>query len=203
LTDLINIHNHIPLNALAREIWIKTFYYTYVENIWNNVDVWRFISMFSILLLIFYKKKIRFFHSKEEKIEQDKNNFISSDLLLTENFFREFLIELSINESYNKFKYDKIKNFVDYYEQDDNQYLNPVLKESVQNFCNNLKNLLEFLDKHFTETHIHDLYRLYADLKHDPEFNYLYFQEQLNKFCRGVETAYTEYRLIIRSKLYI
>ena len=197
------LNDTASLEILAREIWIKTFYSVYIENIWNNVDVWRFISMFSILLLIFYKKKIRLFTSKEEKIEHDKNVFINSDLLMTESFLKEFLIELSINESYNMSKYEKITSFLNYFEQIENQYINSSLNESVESFCTALKELQEFLNKHFSKIHIPEVYRLYPDLKHDPSFNYLDFQEELNKLCRQVENFYSKYRVCIKTKLSI
>ena len=116
MIDLSNISNvsHLLKTApevLAWQIWMDTFYSLYIDNIWNNVDVWRYISMFSILLLIFYKKKIRFFLSKEEKIERDRSVFVNSDLVMTENFLKEFLIELSINETYHKSRYEKIKEY--------------------------------------------------------------------------------------------
>lgn len=204
MADLTNILNtNISPEALAWEIWSKTFYSVYVENIWNNVDVWRYISMFSILLLIFYKKKIRFFASSEEKIEKDKNIFINSDLIMTENFLKEFLIELSINESFNKSRYEKVKDYLNYFKNGDNTYINVTIKDSSKKLQNFLEELLDFLDKHFSEIHISDVYRLYPDKKHDPDFNYLSFQEQLYKLCRHAENLYYKYRLNVKSKLSI
>jgi len=202
LSNISNILNTSP-EVLAWQIWADTFYSLYIENIWDNVDVWRYISMFSILLLIFYKKKIRFFHSKEEKMESDRSVFINSDLLMTENFLKEFLIELSINETFHKSKSEKIKNFCNYFEHEENKYLNNVLKESVQNFCINLSTLLKFLEEHFFEVHIPEVYRLYPDLKHDPDFDYAKFQEQLYKLCKEAEISYSNYRLIVKAKLSI
>ena len=211
LSNISNISNISDISellktspeVLARQIWFDTFYSLYIENIWDNVAVWRHISMFSILLLIFYKKKIRFFHSKEEKIEKDRSVFINSDLIMTENFLKEFLIELSINETFHKSRSAKIKDFCNYFEQEENKYLNTVLKEPAQNFCVNLTVLLKFLDEHFFEIHIPDAYRLYPDLKHDPDFNYAGFQEQLYKLCKDTEILYSNYRLAIKAKLSI
>ena len=159
--------------------------------------------MFSILLLIFYKKKIRFFHNKEEKIERDKSIFINSDLIMTEDFLKEFLIELSINESFQKSRYKKVKDFCFYFKQEENKYLNSELNDSVQKFYINLSELLEFLDKHFSEIHVPEVYRLYPDLKYDPQFNYMGFQEQLHKLCSETEILYSNYRLMIKTKLFI
>ena len=202
LSNISNILNTSP-EVLARQIWADTFYSLYIDNIWDNVDVWRYISMFSILLLIFYKKKIRFFHSKEEKIERDRSVFINSDLIMTENFLKEFLIELSINETFHKSRSEKIKDFCNYFKQEENKYLNNVLKEPVQNFCINLVTLLKFLDEHFFEIHIPEAYRLYPDLKHDPDFNYAGFQDQLYKLCKEAEISYSNYRLAVKAKLSI
>jgi len=206
--DLSAINNiSINLNAspevLARQLWADTFYSLYIDNIWNNVFIWRYLSMFSILLLIFYKKKIRFFHSKEEKIERDRSVFINSDLVMTENFLKEFLIELSINETFHKSRYKKIKDFYNYFKQEENNYLNKEIKEHVQNICSNLIILLNFLDEHFSEVHIPELYKLYPDLKHDPDFNYTDFQKKLYKLCQDAEISYSNYRLIIKTKLSI
>lgn len=208
MLDLSAINNiSINLNAspevLARQLWADTFYSLYIDNIWNNVFIWRYISMFSILLLIFYKKKIRFFHSKEEKIERDRSVFINSDLVMTENFLKEFLIELSINETFHKSRYKKIKDFYNYFKQEENNYLNKEIKEHVQNICSNLIILLNFLDEHFSEVHIPELYKLYPDLKHDPDFNYTDFQKKLYKLCQDAEISYSNYRLIIKTKLSI
>ncbi|OGH98085.1 MAG: hypothetical protein A2039_07755 [Candidatus Melainabacteria bacterium GWA2_34_9] len=202
LSNISNILNTSP-EVLARQIWADTFYSLYIENIWDNVDVWRYISMFSILLLIFYKKKIRFFHSKEEKMERDRSIFINSDLIMTENFLKEFLIELSINETFHKSRSEKIKDFCNYFKHEENKYLNNVLKEPVQNFCINLATLLKFLDEHFFEIHIPEAYRLYPDLKHDPDFNYVDFQDQLYKLCKEAEISYSNYRLTVKAKLSI
>lgn len=208
MIDLSNISNVSHLlktspEVLAWQIWMDTFYSLYIDNIWNNVDVWRYISMFSILLLIFYKKKIRFFLSKEEKIERDRSVFVNSDLVMTENFLKEFLIELSINETYHKSRYEKIKEYCNYFEQEENIYLNNVIKEPIQDFCNNLVTLFKFLDEHFFEIHIPEAYRLYPDLKHDPDFNYVDFQDQLYKLCKDTEISYSNYRLIVKTKLSI
>lgn len=200
LSNVSNILNTSP-EVLARQIWADTFYSLYIENIWNNAFVWRSISMFSILLLIFYKKKIRFFHSKEEKMEKDRSVFVNSDLVMTEDFLKEFLIELSINETFHKVRYKKIKDFYDYFKQEGNNYLNKEIKEHVQNICSNLFILLNFLDEHFSEVHIPELYRLYPDLKHDPDFNYADFQEKLYKLCQNAEISYSNYRLVIKAKL--
>jgi len=205
LSDLSNIHTIINISPeiATQEIWAKTFYSLYIENIWNNVDVWRYITMFSILLLIFYKKKIRFFHSKEEKIESDRNVFINSDMLMTEGFLKEFLIELSINESFHKSRYEKVKDFCAYFAQEDNKYTDSLINDSVQSFCIFFDDLLKFIDEHFSEIHLPGVYRLYPDLKHDPDFNYLNFQEQLFKLCRQSEILYGTYRLNIKAKLSI
>jgi len=188
----------------------------YFENVWNNASIWRYISIFSILLLIFYKKKIRFFDSKEEKIEQDKNIFINSDLIMTENFLKEFLVELSINESYHRSRYEKVKDYLNYFEQKNNLnnpqknyiyiYIDAEINASTQKLLEGLNELLKFVDEHFSETNvseISDVYRLYPDLKHDPEFNYLEFQKRLYKLCRQAENLYSDYRLHIRAKLSI
>lgn len=202
ITYLSTIFNtETSLELMAREIWLRTFYVVYVENVWNNADVWRTISMFAILLLILYKKKIRLFTSKEEKLEHDKNIFINSDLIMTENFLKEFLIELSINESYNKSKYQKISDFCNFFEN--NSYINSSLNESIKSFCEMLRELQEFLIKHFSEINIPEVFRLYPDLKHDPTFNYLEFQEELNKLCCRIENHYIKYRLNIRTNLSI
>ena len=205
MPDLSNIHTLLNTSPeiLAREIWAKTFYAIYIKNIWNNVDVWRYITMFSVLLLIFYKKKIRFFQSKEEKIQLDRNVFINSDMLMTEEFLKEFLIELSINESYNKSRYEKVSDFYVYFKQENNKYLDSVINNSVQKFIVSLEDLLKFVDEHFSEIHLPGVYRLYPDLKHDPDFNYLDFQERLFKLCRQTEILYCSYRLNIRTKLSI
>lgn len=205
MLDLSNVSNisHLSPEALAWKIWVDTFYSLYIDNIWDNVYVWRYISMFAILLLIFYKKKIRFFRSKEERVESDRSVFINSDLVMTENLLKEFLIELSINETFHKSRYEKVKNFCDYFEQEENKYLNNTIKDSIQNFRINLDTLLKFLDEHFSEIHIPEAYRLYPDLKHDPYFNYIDFQEQLYKLCKEAEISYSNYRLSVKAKLSI
>lgn len=200
LSNLFHILNTSP-EILAQKFWTSTFYSLYIEDIWNNAAVWRYISMFSLLLLIFYKKKIRFFHTKEEKIEKDRNIFVNSDLIMTETFLKEFLIELSINETYHKSRFEKIMDFYNYFEQTENKYLNNIIKEPLENFCNNISDLKKFLDEHFFEIHIPGAYRLYPDLKHDPDFNYAGFQEQLYKLCKNSEILYSNYRLAVKAKL--
>jgi len=200
LSDLSNISNILNTSC---EFWVNTFNSLYTTNLWNNVEVWRYISIFSILLLIFYKKKIRFFNNKEEKIERDRSIFINSDLIMAENFLKEFLVELSINETFHKSKYDKIKDFCKYFEQEENKYLNNVLKSPVQNVCVFLSDLIKFLDQHFSEIHLHEIYKLYPDLKHDPNFDYVAFQKQLYKLCKDAEILYSNYRLTVKAKLSI
>lgn len=207
MPDLSNISNLINSNAspeiLAREIWLRTFYSDYIANIWNNADIWRFISMFSVLLLIFYKKRIRFFNTREEKIAHDKSIFINSDLIMTEDFLKEFLIELSINESFNKSRYEKIKDFCSYFELPENKLINTSLKDSVQSLCIFLDDLLKFLDNNFSESHAPGVFKLNKDLKNSADFNYSDFQEKLYKLCRQAENLYCDYRLNIKAKLSI
>lgn len=184
------------------QIWFDSFYSSYIDNIWNNAEVWRYISMLSILLLISYKKKIRFFNTNEEKIEHDRSVFINSDLIMTENFFKEFLIELSINETYQETRYQKVKDFCNYFKYGENQYLNRLVKTSADDFCDYIPDtLFEFLDEHFFEIETEGVYKLYPDLIHDPEFNYGAFQEQLCKMCKQAEILYSEYRLAVKAKL--
>jgi hypothetical protein len=205
LLDLSGISNIIDANTpqeiWARNLWFRTFYHLYIENIWNNADVWRFISMFSILLLIFYKKRIRFLNTKEEKIAQDKSIFVNSDLIVSEDFFKEFLIELSINESFSKSKYERIKDFCAYFELRENKYIISSLKDSAQNLCKYLDDLIKFLDDNFEETHVKGLFKLSPKLKESTDFVYTDFQEELYKLCRHAESLYGDYRLNVKAKL--
>ncbi len=205
LSELSNLSQllNIPQDVLARELWFNTFYSMYIDNIWNNAEVWRYISMFSLLLLILYKKKIRFFHTKQEKIETDRCIFINSDLIMSQDFLKEFLVELSINETFHQPRYEKIKDFYNYFKQEEHKYLNMVIKDPLEDFCKNLSKLQKFLDKHFSQIHIPDVYRLYPDLKHDPNFNYSDFQQQLYELCKDAEILYSNYRLAVKAKLSI
>lgn len=192
----------VLLNIHLDNLWIN-IYSLYFDNIWNNVEAWRFTSILSLVLLIFYKKRIRFFQSREEKLENDRNIFINSDLLMTENFLKEFLIELSINDSFHWSRCRKLRDFCIYCSRKENKYKTPELNESLQHLLSSLKELIKFTEEHFSEIHIPEVYRLYPDLKHDPEFNYLGFQEQLYKLCRQTENFYNDFRLNVKSKLSI
>jgi len=201
LSDIYSF-SHIlstPPEILAKEIWMDTFYYMYIDDIWDNAQVWRFISMFCILQLIFYKKKIRFFTTKTEKTEKDKNIFINADLILTEEYIKEFLIELSINETYHKVKLERFNDFCNFFQE--NKYFDEELNKAMQDFCQNLCKLKEFLGTHFFEIHIPGAYRLYPDLKNDPDFNYAKYQEELSKLCKTTELLYTKYKISVKSKL--
>jgi len=170
-----------------------------LPDFFDNVNTWRILCILSLLQMIFYKKKILFLQSNEEKIEHDRNIFINSDVLMTAELFKEFLIELSINESYQKAKFQKVKDFHLYLKQKNNKYTYTNIADSVKNLAASLENLFDFINEHFSEVKIPEIYRLYPDLKHDPEFNYLDFQEQLNILCREAETCYSGYRLSIKT----
>jgi len=205
LSDIYTL-SHIlstPPEVLAKEIWMDTFYYMYIDNIWNNAQVWRFISMFCILQLIFYKKRIRLFTTKTEKTERDKNIFINADLILSEEYIKEFLIELSINETYHKVKLEKFNDFCNYFHQKENCYFDKELNNLINDFCENLCKLKKFLSEHFFEIHVPGAYRLYPDLKNDPDFNYSKYQEELSALCKKTELLYTNYRINVKSKLSI
>ena len=173
----------------------------FVRQIWKNINIWRYIVALLILQSFFCKKNMRFLNRNERKIEKDKSVFVNSDLIITETFFKEFLIELSINETFHKSKYEKIKDFCNYFEQKENNYSNNLLKELAQDFCVTLADLLKFLDEHFFEIHIPEVYRLYPDLKHDQNFNYSSFQEQLYRLCKKAEHSYSDYLLTLKAKL--
>lgn len=187
------------LEKLAYQLWIDTFYNMYIENIWNNVNVWRFISMFSILLIIFYKKRIRFCSCINENMEKDRTLFVNSDLVMTESFLKEFIIELSINESFSKPRYEKIKDYIEYIKK--NKYIDSDLKTAQEEVYVGLKALLEFTENHFAQTNIADVLRLCPKARNGNDFNYTKFQSELYDFCNKAELEYSNFRLLVKSKL--
>lgn len=183
-------------------IWRKN-HLQILPEYFDDVNTWRILSILSLLQMIFYKKRIIFLQSNEEKIEHDRNIFINSDLIMTGELFKEFLVELSINESYQKLKFQKVKEFCEYVKNKNNKYVFANIAESIKNLVFSLETLIEFVEKHFSEVKTQGLFRLYPDLKHDPEFNYLDFQEQLNVLCREAESSYHTYAVNIKTYLNI
>jgi len=175
-----------------------------LSEIINSVDTWRILAILSLLQMIFYKKRIKFLQNSEEKLEHDKSLYIKSELILTPELFKEFLVELSINETYQKPKLVKVKDFSFFIKKYNNKFLNKNIAESVEKLNTEFKNLFNFFDSYYAESDkILDLYCLNDNLKHNADFDYEAFQQKLSKLCKEVEISYTNYRLNIKTHLNI
>ena len=174
--------------------------------IWDSILFWKIFCFVIILLLIILFKFKNTLLLRIKIIDHDKKIFNESDMILNEQEITDFLSKIEyrvINEDKEGFFF---LEFLDFFDQVSNQYLNRKIKKSLQLLHQRFDKMHRFIGSHFMDKVGQSSERLFfePDLKNNfPRDEYDKYFEEMIDLRNETNKAYKDYRAVIKKKLFL
>ncbi len=184
-----------------------------IDPLWESVIFWRSVSLIILTVILFaylFRYKLKALIFKTQYLEHDKNIFTQADGIMAENNIVECLNRLQNDASLLGSMLEKIQSFMEFLNQESNQYLTAKTQKATIKLIRSLAILTDFTAQNFFlqgEMIKIQLYQLYPDLRHNASIEniqrYDKFRQQLDSYADTVRNKYKEYRSVVKQNLFI
>lgn len=182
----------------------------YISPLWNSVTFWRIFTLVLLLVIsvaISFRNKILLLIHYQTKNDFDKKIFIESDNIASEIFLIDFLNDLDMILRYNSSSRKIIDEYVKYFSQTGNNFINKEIRIKLSWLLNDINILRDLVGQHFfslINSDVKDeIFELYPDRSKYPEAfeKYLRYGEIVRNKIMSIEQKYKAYRRTIVRQL--
>jgi hypothetical protein len=169
-----------------------TAYDFLVNNVWGNVTFWRYTAIIAIVFMIACKRKVLYYENQNKYLEIDKNIIRKAIFIFSELNLKELMNDLLHNNYYNESQFNKLKEFENYLNETENDFLSMNLKKAVGELKPMLNSMIDFLEKDFVKSTVKGVLKFKADSNQDlvDEFE---FQDKTFVISSEFESKYLNF----------
>jgi hypothetical protein len=190
---------------------VKTHLAPVTQDLWESVIFWRSIALVLLVLLMaayVSRNKLAQFLLRPKRRNHDTDIFRRSDAIMSETYLSSCLTSLSNSHQYRGADRNRLNNFLQFFAQAGNRYLDLRISRSLRPLLRAVSELSTFTAHHFF-SHPNpglDVFCLHPEHRgvlvggQGDDFYYRHAAE-LEKKIKSVEDRYEQYRSVVKKHL--